>query len=224
MFNTDPQLVRRCLQGRPDAFAMLYDRHAPRVFRLLRQLTGNASEAEDLTQETFLAAYQGLANWRSEGEFGTWLCGIAYRRYANACRSRDVDTDLLDAHEEIAAPDSDPLLHCTSIERERRLEQTICRLPTACREVFVLVKVEGLAYREAALLLEVPIGTVQSRLWRAVRLLQAALAEEYPSNARQQTAAGVEPSMPAASTPPAHSQDDSAQPSEARKGSKRYVV
>jgi RNA polymerase sigma-70 factor (ECF subfamily) len=53
---------------------------------LLRRLTGNAAEAEDLTQETFLAAYRSLHAWRGEGAFGTWLCGIAFRCYANARR------------------------------------------------------------------------------------------------------------------------------------------
>ena len=218
MFNTDPQLVRRCLQGKPDAFAALYDRHAPRVFRLLRQLTGNASEAEDLTQETFLAAYQGLANWRGESAFGTWLCGIAYRRYANACRSREEDTDLLDAREDLAAPDSDPLLHCARHERERMLEQTIQRLPTVCREAFVLVKVEGMAYREAAQLLDVPIGTVQSRLWRATRLLQTALAAEYPHLVATQAAIDRQPiAMP-------RPEDNSPPNSETPQGSKPYAV
>lgn len=180
MFNSDPELVRRCLHGKNEAFVTLYDRHAPRVFRILRQITGNVSEAEDLTQETFLAAYHGLASWRGEGAFGTWLCGIAYRRYTHACRGRVEDTEPLDTHEELCVPDSDPMLHCTRQERVRMLEATIGHLPTACREAFVLVKVEGLSYREAARMLDIPIGTVQSRLSRAVRLLQSALASEYP--------------------------------------------
>ncbi len=182
MFETDHNLAGRCLRGDPEAFGKLYDRHVTRVFHLLRRLTSNPTEAEDLTQETFLAAYAALSGWRKEGAFGTWLCGIAYKRYANARRTPRLETELWDAQETAAAPESDPLLHYTRREREQLIEQAILHLPDICREVFVLVKVEGFAYREAAALLEVPVGTVQSRLWRATQLLQKALSAEYAPN------------------------------------------
>ena len=190
MLNTDAQLVRRCLNGKPEAFATLYQRHAVRVFRLLRQLCGNATEAEDLTQETFLAAYKALAAWRGEGAFGTWLCGIAYKRFASARRNREQPLELLEDHLELPDPDSDPLLRCTRREREQLVAQAIQALPPVCRDVFVLVKVEGFAYREAAQVLEVPVGTVQSRLWRATRLLQIALASEQPVSEAGQVVRG----------------------------------
>lgn len=177
MPNDDRQLVRRCLAGERDAFGALYDRHAARVFHLLRRLTGNPAEAEDLTQETFLAAYGALASWRGEGAFGTWLCGIAFRQYAQARRRRaQQETEPLEAEAELIAPEADPLTYCTRQESERRIEMAIAALPPLCREAFVLVKVEGLSYREAAEWLGVPLGTVQSRLWRAVCALRKALA------------------------------------------------
>lgn len=71
---------------------------------------------------------------------------------------------------------SDPLLACTRRESERAIEAAIAALPPVCREVFVLVKVKVLSYREAAEWLDVPLGTVQSRLWRAVGALQVALS------------------------------------------------
>ncbi len=182
LFNSDNHLVARCLRGDSNSFGRLYERHAVRVFHLLRRLTGNAAEAEDLTQETFIAAYAALAGWRKEGAFGTWLCGIAAKRYANARRGQlHRQEPEYDVQETLAAPDSDPLLHYTRREREQQIEQAIVQLPELCREVFVLVKVEGFAYREAAELLEIPIGTVQSRLWRATRLLQNALNAENVS-------------------------------------------
>lgn len=183
LFPTDNQLVARTLRGDQAAFNKLYQRHVTRVFALLRRLTGNSVEAEDLTQETWVAAYGALATWRREGVFGTWLCGIAYKRYANANRHRPCETDDWDAQETLPAPDSDPLLRWTRREREQYIEMAIANLPPSCREVFVLVKVEGFAYREAAELLGVPLGTVQSRLWRATQLLQTALSEEFAANA-----------------------------------------
>ena len=159
-------LVRRCLAGERAAFDPLFDRHAPRVFHLLRRLTGSEAEAEDLTQETFLAAFRSLASWRGEGAFGTWLCGIAFRLYTNAQRRRPrVDAEPL-SEEIAAAMDTDPLAHCVRAEMGRQVEAAI-----------VLVRVQGLSYREAARWLGVPLGTVQSRLRRAVCALQVALRD-----------------------------------------------
>lgn len=199
-FPTDAQLIRKCLHGQSNAFGVLYDRHAGRVFRLLRQLTGDATEAEDLTQETFLAAHQALGAWRGEGAFSTWLCGIAYRRYASRRREQPPDCEPLDLHLELSVQHGDPFAHCTRHEREQRITNAIAALPTVCRDVFVLVKVEGLAYREAAHLLDVPVGTVQSRLWRATRLLQVSLASDNPraAHTERETHAGTTPITPRA--------------------------
>ncbi len=177
MFSHEEYLARRILDGDHAAFGLLYDRHSPRVFGLLRRLTGSATDAEDLTQETFLATYRALASWRGDAKFGTWICGIAFRLYANQRRRQaGRDVEPLDADCDLPAPDSDPLLAYTQHEAEQVIEAAIAGLPPVCRESFVLVKVEGLSYREAAEWLDVPLGTVQSRLWRAVRLLQSALS------------------------------------------------
>jgi RNA polymerase sigma-70 factor, ECF subfamily len=177
MQSDDRHLVRRCLAGEQRAFDTLYDRHAGRVFHLLRRLTANEAEAEDLAQETFLTAYRSLASWRGEGAFGTWLCGIAVRLYANAYRRAHPATELLDEETGLAAADADPLAHCLRQEQERHIEQAIASLPSLYREIFVLVQVEGLSCREAARWLDVPLGTARWRLWRAACLLQAALVD-----------------------------------------------
>jgi RNA polymerase sigma-70 factor (ECF subfamily) len=190
MTQDDRQLVRRSRAGDRSAFGALYDRHAARVFHLLRRLTGNVAEAEDLTQETFLAAYGALDSWRGEGAFATWLCGIAFRQYAGHRRrqARQETESLDDEPMLLIAPDADPLAHYERQEQEARIEAAIAALPPLCREVFVLVKVEGLPYREAALWLGVPLGTVQSRLFKAVSLLRAALVssvEDIPKGASE---------------------------------------
>lgn len=180
-------LVRRTRSGDPAAFGVLYDRHAPRVYSLLRRLSGDATASEDLTQETFLSAYQSLSAWRGAGAFSSWLCGIAVRHYRNENRRR-VPEDELD---EMAPADSgsDPLAHCTAREAKDALEDAIRELPDSCREAFVLVYVEEFAYKEAARLLDVPVGTVQSRLHRAKRLLQARLAFLLPNAPNEGTPA-----------------------------------
>lgn len=175
MWNTESGIIRKAALGDHAAFAKLYDRHSPLVYRLLYRLTTNATVAEDLTQETFLAAYQSLSAWRGEGKFSTYLCGIAFRQYATS-RRRTPTTDDLDDSFPTRSPQDDPLAALTHREAERALEQAIAVLPDLCREVYVLIRVEGMSYKETATILEVPIGTVQSRLWRATQSLQATLA------------------------------------------------
>jgi RNA polymerase sigma-70 factor (ECF subfamily) len=187
MQSDDRQLVQRSLEGDHGAFDRLYDRHAPRVFHLLRRLTGSDADAEDLTQETFLAAYRDLLQWHGRGAFGTWLCGIAFHQYTGLRRRVAPETELLEDDPRLSVPEADPLAHCLREERKQRIESAIVGLPPLFREAFVLVKVEGLTYRQAAAFLGQPMGTVQWRLWRAVCLLQAALAE------RSETAMGPAP-------------------------------
>ena len=174
----DSYLARRCLQGDRRAFDLLYDRHAPGVYRLLFRLAGEKTRAEDLTQETFLAAFRSLASWQQRGTFRAWLFGIAVRQFRhsqsrhpseNACLLEDTIPD--------AMPDSDPLDYVTSRQAQDLIERAIQELPPIYREVFVLLRVEGWKQSEAAQILDLPIGTVQSRLWRGVCLLRGRLRE-----------------------------------------------
>src|SRR5579871_1878043 len=165
---SDHNLVQRCLQGDTAAYGVLYDRHAVRIHRLLARLADNATLAEDLTQETFIAAYRSLASWRGEGEFAGWLTGIGVRLYRKAQRRPHwLETDLAEDVETMTETD-DPFAILSRKESAERLGAAIDALPPACREVFVLLWVEEMKQREVAALLELPIGTVQSRLWRAV--------------------------------------------------------
>jgi RNA polymerase sigma-70 factor (ECF subfamily) len=168
-------LARGARAGDKAAFGALYDRHGPRVYNLLRRMCADASLAEDLTQETFLAAYRSLAVWRGRGAFGSWLCGIAVRLYRNSRRSQSLDQEELD--ETVAAgADCDPLAACTAAEARSLLDRALLELPDSCLEAFVLVYIESFSYKETATLLDVPVGTVQSRLNRAKRLLQVKLS------------------------------------------------
>ncbi len=179
MLNDDAKLVRRTLNGDASAFGQLYDRYAERVFRLLVRLSADRTQAEDLTQEVFITAYRSLGNWQARGAFPSWLCGIAVRLYRKNC-SQNAHLTLEPLHEEWqdAVPDNDPLDHLTRREAEIRIEQAIDALPIFYREVFVLLKVEDMTQKEAAALLEIPLGTVQSRLWRAVCMLRKQLQEQ----------------------------------------------
>lgn len=179
MFNDDAKLVRRTLNGDSSAFGTLYDRHATRVFRLLVRLSQDRTQAEDTTQEVFITAYRSLANWQARGELSSWLCGIAVRLHRKHC-SHNAHLILEPLNEEYqdTVPENDPLDTLTRTEAERCIEKAIEELPLAYREAFVLLKVEKMSQKQVAELLEIPIGTVQSRLWRAVCLLRKQLQEQ----------------------------------------------
>lgn len=178
----DLWLVQKAKNGDTAAFGALLTRHSRRVYNLLLRLTGNPALAEDLTQETFLTAYQRLPDWRGVGQLSTWLCGIAVKHHL-AARRKTHFTEPLDELELSADSTSDPLERYTQHEAKQALDTAISALPTHYREVFVLVRVQELRYREVAELLEIPLGTVQSRLAQASVLLQRALShstEELP--------------------------------------------
>ena len=179
MFNDDAKLVRRTLNGDSSAFGTLYDRHAARVFRLLFRLSQDRMQAEDTTQEVFITAYRSLANWKARGELSSWLCGIAVRLHRKHCSSNaHLVMEPLDEDYQDTVLENDPLDALTHDEAQRCIEKAIEELPFAYREAFVLLKVEKMSQKQVAELLEIPIGTVQSRLWRAVCLLRKQLQEQ----------------------------------------------
>ena len=160
----------------------LYNRYASRIYYLLYRLSRSADTAEDLTQETFVAAYSGLESWRNQGAFGNWLCGIATRQYRARQRlaGREPQTEAYESDEALemvsALESSDPFAHCTRREAEAALDAAIAALSDSCREAFVIVRVEGMRYQEASEALGIPMGTLQSRLDRATRALRKRLS------------------------------------------------
>lgn len=152
------------------AFDTLYQQYARRVFAFARQLTLNGADAEDLTQETFVAAFRGRAGFRGGSSLLTWLLGIALRRWRD--RRRNLPPPSVDLPE---ATGDDGFADRTVAFIA--YEQALGELPHDLREAFLLVAVQGLTHREAAELLERPLGTVKWRVAEAVRRLRAVLSE-----------------------------------------------
>jgi RNA polymerase sigma-70 factor, ECF subfamily len=157
----------------------------PSAYNLARWLTRNEHDAEDVVQEAFLRAYRFFPSFRG-GDARAWLLAIV----RNACwtwlrvnRSREVATALEDADEPVDA--------AASVEEDlvrradaKRLRRALEELSAEFREVIVLREFEELSYREIAEVAGIPIGTVMSRLTRARRCLQAALARPVPAEVR----------------------------------------
>lgn len=175
---TDLWYAHRARAGDKQAFDALFDRHAPRIYNLLRRLGASVSEAEDLCQETFIEAFHALPSWREASKLSTWLCGIAVNRHRSHRRAagREPAEEPLD--DSVPATfESDPFVRLSRSEATMALQTAIAELPEHCRESFVLVYVEQFSYKDTAQLLGVPVGTIQSRLNRAKQLLHVALSQ-----------------------------------------------
>jgi len=166
-------------------FRELIDKHSSRLYRFILKHIGNASDAEELAQQTFVEAVQAYRTFRGDSQLSTWLYGIAMnlvRNYLSRAphrRHHMTDDSILDD-----MPESD-IAGRTVHDPEQRFAQTqlfaqmdvaLAELPEHMRELLILVGVEALSYEEAAVMLTIPIGTVRSRLSRARKALSEKLA------------------------------------------------
>jgi RNA polymerase sigma-70 factor (ECF subfamily) len=171
---SDSELVRGAIDGDDRAFHALVDRHAPALFRAALSLSRNRADAEDLLQETLVAAHRGLKGFRGSSSIRTWLSTILTRKAFKAIkRSRRRGTVLsLDAGDEqrdATAGDASMMRreHVSGIDSRLDVMQVMAQLPPAYREVLVLRELQGLSYQEIADALSLPRGTIESRIFRA---------------------------------------------------------
>ncbi|HEV7515973.1 MAG TPA: RNA polymerase sigma factor [Thermoanaerobaculia bacterium] len=178
------EVLARVAAGDVEAFTRLVEAHQQRLLRLCERLLGDFEEARDAVQEVFLKAFRKAGDFRPQGQVYTWLYRIAVNHCLNRLRRRRlVRFTRLGAPaepDEIAPPELDPADGAPSPEEalaaRRRWAATrraIERLPANQRAVLVLVRFEGLSYREAAEALGVTEGAIESRLFRAMRRLEA---------------------------------------------------
>ncbi|MDD4888372.1 MAG: sigma-70 family RNA polymerase sigma factor [Phycisphaerae bacterium] len=172
-------LLRKARDGDHGAFHELVDRHARSLYGLAFHLTGNATDAEDVVQETLLGAFRGLAGFREQASVKTWLAQILVRQAAGLYRRerRHKDAQRGDGGDEF-----DPPVASTQRQAEFQMDlgAALQSLSPEHREVIVLREMQDLTYEEIASVLGVPRGTVESRLHRARRELRQ-LLEEYVS-------------------------------------------
>jgi RNA polymerase sigma-70 factor, ECF subfamily len=171
----EAELIARVLAGDRVAGRTLYEAHAPRVYRLIYRLTGDAELTRELTQDAFVRAFGQLARFRGDAAFSTWLHRIAVTVTSNGLRKvrrlRARETPLDDV---LPGPG---VTHRGDPDLRARLERAIDALPEACRITLVMHDVEGYTHAEIAATLGVAEGTSKSRLFDARTRLRAALAD-----------------------------------------------
>lgn len=175
----DQALVERAQRGDDEAFEALVRAYQHRVVNFAHALVSNRSDAEDVAQEAFLRAYRGLGRFRGSSSFRTWLYQIVTntaRTHLSRQRNRLEHPAGLPADTpEPIDPDSGHDAE-TSMVRREVIDRALAALSPELREAVVLRDVEGWEYREIAAALDLPIGTVESRIFRARARLRDAMA------------------------------------------------
>ena len=186
----ESQFIERLKRGDAAAFETLVNERSGEIYGLLYRLTENVEEARDLTQETFLRAFQSVKHFRGESDLRTWIYRIAINQARNRWRwwrrRRREATVSIDAPEigggrlglvetlkakTTRDPEQDALLS----ERERALKKALGSLRHVYREAVILRDIEGFAYEEIAATLDISVGTVKSRLARGRQELRRKL-------------------------------------------------
>ncbi|MCX5795853.1 MAG: RNA polymerase sigma factor [Elusimicrobia bacterium] len=175
---TDRDLVLACLVGEAAAFEALLGRYQVRVFSFILRLAGNASDAEDLCQETFLKAFDNLEAYDQQRPLGSWLLGIAHNTAVDFLRSRKAAVSLDDEADalELGDPGQSVEGAAQAAWDQQTMERLMAELPALYREAVVLRHNEGLDYASLAEVLQIPEGTAKIRLFRGRELLRRRLA------------------------------------------------
>ena len=174
---TDQALVERVQAGDKQAFGLLVAKYQRKLMRLIMRLVRDPAEAEDVAQEAFIKAYRALPNFRGESAFYTWLYRIgvnAAKNWLIANGRRAPTSTEMDSEEAEGYGESDLLRDSDTPERmlmSRQIADTVnaamASLPEELRTAVTLREIEGLSYEEIAQVMDCPIGTVRSRIFRA---------------------------------------------------------
>ena len=173
---TDQQLVEKVQRGDKNAFNLLVVRYQHKVMHLVGRYVKSSGDVADVTQEAFIKAYRALSSFRGDSAFYTWLYRIAVNTAKNYLVSQgrkppgsDIDAQEADYYDggEALHDNSTPERSLLSNEIETTLFKVVDKLPEDLRMAITLREMEGLSYEEIAAVMECPVGTVRSRIFRA---------------------------------------------------------
>ena len=168
------EIIGRVLAGDREAFALLVDAYKGPVFRLAFRMTGSSRDADDLSQEIFLRAFQHLGRFRQGERFFPWLYTITLNVIRNHLRKEKAVPEGESARgvPEAEDPRDDPADAAVSRERSRRIRGYLMRLPTAVREILVLRFYEGMSFEDVASLTGDSLGSVKMKAYRGLEKIR----------------------------------------------------
>ena len=182
----DTELLRRVLDGDGTAYRGLVEKYQTRIYQVVYGIVRNTEDARDITQDAFVKAYKGLPKFRLESSFYTWIYRIAYNLAIDLTRKQKRRQTTGDFDETIATKDADGALleqhHRDNprkvVERKelyKLIMDALEKLPDEQKQIILLREVEGMSYKEIGEVMDIPEGTVMSRLYYARKKLQKIL-------------------------------------------------
>ncbi|MHB8137310.1 MAG: RNA polymerase sigma factor [Smithellaceae bacterium] len=186
----DMEHVRACQKGDTEAFAFLVQRHSNKMLNIAYRMLGDYDEACDVTQEAFLAAFRSIVKFKGESKFSTWLCRIVINYTKNRLKQRQsllrherVSLDEISGGQgdcaacPAASNENHPGELLERCELEAQVQKCISVLDEDYREVLIMRDIQGFSYEEIRKVLQIPDGTVKSRLSRARLAMKDCLKE-----------------------------------------------
>lgn len=179
----DEQLVAKVQLGDKRSFDLLVLKYQHKVLALVRRFVKDPTEAEDVAQEAFIKAFRAINSFRGESAFYTWLYRIAVNSAKNALDARkrkpgsDIDIDIVEDYgfSENLKTEENPENLLATRDLQRVIAETLAGLPDELRRALLLREYDGLAYEDIARMMDCPIGTVRSRIFRAREALDNAV-------------------------------------------------
>lgn len=181
----DDVYVHKTVEGDVEAFNELVNRHHTKIYGLAYRMLGNSEDAQDATQETFLEAYKSIKTFRFQSQFGTWLYRVGLNTCNQIIRKAKSRNRMMDAYTEeksvrgMTEEREIPERLAIKAEQREMVQAAIDRLPPKQREVVTLFYMQHLKYKEIAEILDCSIGTVASRLNKAMQNLKVKLEKHY---------------------------------------------
>ena len=179
---TDEQLVELAVSEDPDAFGEIVRRWERKIFALCFGMLGREDDARDAAQEAFIAAYRNIANFRGEAKVSSWLHRIAVNQCLTTKRRQKTraedflgDEDGAEERAFVAPPHLSPARTTEKVERMNLVRQAVGALPSELRQVIVMKEFEEMTFQEISETLELPLSTVKSRLYTALKQLRMRL-------------------------------------------------
>jgi len=185
---SDNQLIQQATDGSSDAFGVLVQRYQDRLVHSLEHALGSRDDAMDAAQQAFVSAWRNLKSFRQDAAFYSWLYRIAMNAAITRKRRQRLPTQSLDRH--VAATghsptdnsaDTNPESRMVSAEHVELVQNALLQLAEEFRQPLVLKEIDGMSYEEIASVLDIPIGTVRSRIFRARRELTERLERIFRS-------------------------------------------
>ncbi len=175
----DAELLARVVAGDHEAFNDIMLRHEDRVFSVCLRIMGNREQALDATQETFLTTFRKAGQFKGDSALGTWIYRIAVNTcYDQLRKQKRRRTDPIPEHIDPADYSAEDAVDSAALRPE--LQRALAALPPDFRSAVVLSDVEGMGLPDIAEVLEIPVGTVKSRVFRGRRLLAQELGNQTP--------------------------------------------